>query len=422
VTTIDVRPSIAIDAQQWPDVVNLPAGGLRSVVAAFLLKRAVRTLPLRVQLPNGSQYGAGDDLAPVLRIRRLDAMARRIGATGTIGFGEAYLAGDWETDDLVGVLTAFASNVGTLIPLPLQKLRHQILSRMPSIERNTVQGSATNISRHYDLSNDMFATFLDETMTYSAALFEGTTAAPQRDGALVPSQHRKIDRLLDAARVGPGTRLLEIGTGWGELALRAAARGAQVHSVTISAEQASLARQRIAAAGLSDRVEVELVDYRQVTGTYDAIVSVEMIEAVGLDHVHEYFAALDRHLAPGGRIALQAITMPDDRMRATQDTYTWIRKYVFPGGQILSIPAIEDAVRAHTSLEVSDHFAFGLHYAETLRQWRIRFRAHESEIASLNFDSTFRRMWEYYLAYSEAGFRSGYLDVYQLVLTRKAGA
>jgi cyclopropane-fatty-acyl-phospholipid synthase len=422
VTTTEIRQLVGVDPSRWPDVATAPSRGVRSAVAAVLLKRAVRTLPLRMQLPDGSEYGGGDASAPLVRARRMDALARRIGATGTIGFGEAYLAGDWETDDLVGVLTAFASAVGSLVPLPLQKLRHTILSRMPQTERNTVQGSATNISRHYDLSNDMFATFLDETMTYSAALFDGTAAAPQRDGALVPAQHRKIDRLLDLAQVGPGTRVLEIGTGWGELALRAAARGAFVHSVTISAEQAALARQRIEDAGLGDRVEVELVDYRQVSGTFDAIVSVEMIEAVGLDHVHEYFAALDRHLAPGGRVALQAITMPDDRMRVTQDTYTWIRKYVFPGGQILSIPAIEAAVGAHTSLHIAAKSAFGLHYAETLRQWRLEFHRQDQAVANLGFDPTFRRMWEYYLAYSEAGFRSGYLDVYQLLLTRSAGA
>lgn len=358
-TTTDVRPASTVNPIRWPDVVRVPPRGIRSTVAGLLLTRAARRLPLRMQLPDGTEYGRGDAPAPLMRLRRPDAVARRLGATGTIGFGEAYLAGDWDTDDLVGVLTAFASAVGSLVPLPLQTLRHKILARMPSTERNTVAGSATNIGRHYDLSNEMFATFLDESMTYSAALFDGPPNTPQRDGDLAAAQQRKIDRLLDLAQVGPGTRMLEIGTGWGELAIAAATRGARVHSVTISAEQAALARERIANAGLSDRVEVALRDYRQVEGTYDAIISVEMIEAVGLDHVHEYFAALDRHLAPGGRIALQAITMPDDRMRVTQDTYTWIRKYVFPGGQILSVPAIKTALAEHTNLQVIEHTAFG---------------------------------------------------------------
>jgi cyclopropane-fatty-acyl-phospholipid synthase len=328
------------------------------------------------------------------------------------------MAGDWDTDDLVGVLTAFASNVGRLVPLPLQRLRHAILSRIPTAERNTVAGAARNISRHYDLSNDLFAQFLDPTMTYSSGLFEAADLGAASRGDLTAAQHRKIDRLLDLAGVGAGTRLLEIGSGWGELALRAAARGAYVHTVTISAEQAELLRRRIVEHGFEDRVVVELRDYREVTGTYDAVVSVEMIEAVGLDHVHEYFSVLDQRLADGGSIALQAITMPHDRMLFSQETYTWIRKYIFPGGQILSVDAIEAAVRDHTKLTIVDDLDFGLHYAQTLQQWRETFNSASEAVSSLGFDEVFQRMWEYYLAYSEAGFRAGYLDVHQFRLTK----
>ncbi len=209
--------------------------------------------------------------------------------------------------------------------------------------------------------------------------------------------------------------MLEIGTGWGELAIRAARRGASVRSITLSEEQRVLARARVAAAGLADRVDIDLCDYRAATGTYDAVVSVEMIEAVGFDFLDEYFATLDRLLAPGGRVGLQAITMPHDRMIASRDTYTWIHKYVFPGGQIPSVEALT-AAAGSAGLDVVDSLAFGPHYAETLRLWRERFGAVAGEVDALGFDATFRKMWTFYLAYSEAGFRAKYLDVYQFVL------
>src|SRR5262249_1004345 len=201
------------------------------------------------------------------------------GATGTIGFGEAYMAGDWTAEDLTGVLTAFAAHVRELVPAVLQRLRGAVLRRQPADEDNTVDGAKRNIERHYDLSNDMFRLFLDKSMTYSSALYRGDPDGTRED--LATAQHRKIDRLLDCAGVREGSRLLEIGTGWGELAIRAARRGAHVTSLTISTEQAELARRRIAEAGMAARVDVLLRDYRTTTGRYDAAASVEMIEAAG---------------------------------------------------------------------------------------------------------------------------------------------
>jgi cyclopropane-fatty-acyl-phospholipid synthase len=287
------------------------------------------------------------------------------------------------------------------------------VSRRPERQRNTRDGARENIHRHYDLSNDLFELFLDRTMTYSSALFGGLPAGEED---LAAAQHRKIDRLLDLACVGGGTRLLEIGTGWGELALRAAARGARVRTVTLSREQRDLARRRVAEAGLADRVEVELRDYRDIGGSFDAIVSVEMIEAVGAEYWPAYFAALRDALAPGGRVALQAITMGHDRMLRTASTHTWISKYVFPGGLIPSREAIERHAR-EAGLRVAQDHGFGAHYAETLRLWRERFVRGADVVAALGFDRTFRRMWEFYLGYSEAGFRSRYLDVRQILLT-----
>jgi cyclopropane-fatty-acyl-phospholipid synthase len=212
--------------------------------------------------------------------------------------------------------------------------------------------------------------------------------------------------------------VLEIGTGWGELAIRAAGRGATVLSITVSAQQQELARQRIAAAGQASRAAVELLDYREVTGQFDAIVSVEMIEAVGERYWPEYFRVLDRLLAPGGRVGLQAITMAHHRMLATRRTQTWILKYIFPGGLIPSVMAIEENVRAHTTLEITGRRDFGPDYARTLRIWAERFAAAAGGLDALGFDAVFRRMWLLYLAYSEAGFRSGYLQVSQLLLGR----
>ncbi len=250
------------------------------------------------------------------------------------------------------------------MPAPLQRLRAFYVARAPRTERNTATNTRDNIARHYDLSNDLFATFLDETLSYSSALFDGDRrpgvavagetveqslpTQPAEWSALAAGQARKIERMLDQAGVTSGSRVLEIGTGWGELAIRAAARGATVLTVTLSSEQQALARERIAAAGFADVVDVELLDYRAVQGEFDAVVSVEMIEAVGHEYWKEYFQTIDRVLAPGGKVAIQAITMPHDRMLATRYTYTWITKYIFPGGFLPSTEAITTVTAEHT--------------------------------------------------------------------------
>jgi cyclopropane-fatty-acyl-phospholipid synthase len=404
-----------VDDQRWPDIATVPRKPARAVIAKRIFRHAVRRLPLRVVEPT-NWYGGGTGTDPVMRLVRPDAFFARLGDSGTIGFGEAYMAGDWTTDDLTGVLSAFAANMRDMVPPILHKLRNAVLSRQPGSHDNTIEGARANIHQHYDLSNDLFKLFLDETMTYSSALFSDDPA--RSPDSLADAQRRKIDRLLDCAGVGAGTRLLEIGTGWGELALRAAARGASVTTLTISTEQAALAEDRIRAAGLTDQVTVLLQDYRRVRGRYDAVVSVEMIEAVGANHWDEYFATIDRVLVPGGRVGLQAILQDDYTVLATKDTYTWIRKYIFPGGQLASVEAIERALSAQTSLTVSDRYSFNQHYAETLRRWRLRFEERADEVEALGFDETFRRMWSLYLAYSEAGFRTGYLDVQQMTLTK----
>jgi cyclopropane-fatty-acyl-phospholipid synthase len=403
----------AIDSDRWPALAQVPGGPLGVVsglIADRLLRRATARLPVRLVYPDGVVVGAADPTLPTMAVHRPEALARRIGRDGLIGFGESYMTGDWDSDDLVGLLTEFAKSISELIPPALQRLRPLAVVRAPLSQHNSPEQARRNIADHYDLSNELFAEFLDETMTYSSALFDELPASHDN---LPAAQWRKIDRLLDAAHVGPGSRVLEIGTGWGELCLRAAQRGAQVRSITLSAEQQRLAQERVAAAGLSDRVDIELRDYRDVDGRYDAVVSVEMVEAVGHRFWPTYFQALDRLVVPGGRVAIQAITMPHDRMLATRNTYTWIQKYIFPGGLLPSTEAIIGMTERHTRLRTVDMLSLRPHYAETLRLWRERFTDRRDAVAALGFDDVFRRMWEFYLAYSEAGFRSSYLDAYQ---------
>ncbi|WP_369184924.1 class I SAM-dependent methyltransferase [Streptomyces sp. Y1] len=412
------------DPRHWPDVARVPRTPLKAAVARRLLRRVARRRGLRVELPLSRLLAPAPIDAPVLRLHRPDAFFHRIGESGLIGFGESYQAGEWDSPDLVALLTELATAPETLVPTGAQWLRRLYVKRPPAGELSTVDNARTNIHRHYDLSNELFALFLDPTLSYSSALFPtdsvGTPVASWE--RLADAQHRKIDRLLDLARVGVGTRVLEIGTGWGELAVRAAARGARVVSLTLSEEQLVLARRRIADAGFADLVEVRLCDYRAAEGEFDAVLSVEMIEAVGRPFWPAYFATIDRVLAPGGRAALQAITMPHERMLASSGTYTWILKYIFPGGQIPSVEAIRQATARHTGLRVAACDSFGPHYAQTLRLWRERFTERAEQVELLGFDQVFQRMWELYLAYSEAGFAAGYLDVQQILLTRPEGA
>ncbi len=430
-----IQPS-ARRVATWPGLDATPAGpraGISSVVARRIFTAAVRRLPVTVHLehPGGRSQVLGLG-GPAMTVHRPDEFFARLGRHGLIGFGEAYLTEAWDARDLAGFLAVLAADLPTLVPASLQRARALVVARPPRTQRSTQTNSRNNIAHHYDLSNDLFATFLDETLSYSSALYD--TPIRGHDGHLVAippggeaaaeplaeAQARKIERLLDAAGVGDGTRLLEIGTGWGELAIRAARRGARVRSVTLSTEQQALARDRISAAGMADRVSVDLCDYRDIEehAAYDAVVSVEMIEAVGHEFWPTYFQTLDRVLAPGGRIGLQAILMPHDRMLATRRTHTWINKYIFPGGFLPSAEAIEQVTRDHTSLRVTERLSFGSHYAETLRRWDDAFLAEHDRVRELGFDATFERMWHFYLEYSRSGFASGYLDVEQIVLER----
>ncbi len=416
VATADPAVSIISSANSdWPRVPEVDARGWRSarpLVAKALVRKLTAKLPVRIEFPDGTSFGAGGAKAPAVLVHDPAAFFARIGS-GTAGFAESYLVGDWDCADLPGLFAVFAAHVADLVPAPLRKLRHLYIPGRPADEDDTVDGARRNIERHYDLSNDFFRLFLDSTMTYSSALFEPGDNLEQ-------AQLRKINRLLDLTNTGPGTSLLEIGTGWGELARRAALRGARVTTLTNSTAQWQLARKRAADVGLADRIDFRLGDYRELTGRYDAIVSVEMVEAVGAKYWPVYFAAIDRLLAPGGRVGIQAITMPHDRMLASMGGHSWIHQYIFPGGQIPSTEAIKEVVGAATELTITSEFELGRHYATTLARWRGRLAGAQDEVLKLGFSRAFLRMWDLYLAYSQAGFVAGYLDVWQFGLERSS--
>ena len=382
---------------------------IRAAVAKQLLHRIAPHVDVIVVLPNGEVLGPNKTGLPTLKILN-ENFFNRLGNDLKIGLGESFMAGEWVAEpDLGDVLTPYAERLLNIVPGWMRKFRKLFEPFHPKHEENNPEGSKSNISRHYDLSNELFTLFLDETMTYSSANFAQDDHTFEN---LAKAQIRKIEGILDFAGVKAGMNILEIGTGWGQLAMQAAYRGAKVHSITLSKEQKALADQRIAKAGLSNLINVEIRDYRHLQGEYDAVVSVEMIEAVGEKYWPTYFGAISKHLKKGGRFGLQAITMPHDRLLASKHAYTWIHKYIFPGGIIPSREVIDHFTRP--TLKLVDSRPLGPDYGVTLKLWRERFMNNYDQVKALGFDDEFGRMWQYYLAYSEAGFRSGHLNVWQL--------
>ncbi|NYI79134.1 SAM-dependent methyltransferase [Nocardioides panzhihuensis] len=395
-------------------------GSLRASIAKQILRLATRQAPVDVVLPDGSllnrRGGSPTAGRPGIVLRSPESFYGRVAVNPKIGIGEAYTAEDWHAadgTDLADALTPYAERLSGLLPAWMLRLRGLVDQPIPADQRGAVEDTQENISAHYDLGNEMFAAFLDPTLSYSSAMFDRTRPLAEQD--LQEAQLRKVNAALDLAGVGAGDEVLEIGTGWGTLAIEAARRGARVTTVTLSVEQAAMARERVEAAGLTERVEVLVRDYRHVAGTFDAVVSIEMIEAVGERYWPEYFATLSRLVRPGGAIALQAITMPHQRYLATRHSYGWIQKHIFPGGLIPSTTAISEQA-GRVGLAVTRTDTFGADYAETLRRWRAAFLAAWPTIRSDAFGEEFRRTWEFYLAYCEAGFRAGVIDVAQIRL------
>ena len=381
-------------------------------MSAALVLRALERLErgrLEVALPGGQRRAFGEGNARAdLEVRNREAFTRILRA-GDIGFAEGYLDGDWTTSDLTRLLTLLAANREPLErPLYgsfLGRLAHRLLHLARA---NTRTGSRRNIAAHYDLGNEFYALWLDPTMTYSSALYQG-------DGArsLEQAQHAKLSRALERLELASGARLLEIGCGWGSFAELAAAHGHHVTGLTLSAEQLAHARRRLGA-----HAAIELRDYRDERGRYDAVVSIEMIEAVGERWWPAYFAKIAEVLPAGGRALVQAIMIDDalfERYRAGSD---FIQKYIFPGGMLPS-PARFEFEAAAAGLRVVEVHRFGADYARTLAAWRGRFLARWEEARALGFDERFRRLWEFYLAYCEAGFASGSTDVVQYLLVKR---
>lgn len=334
---------------------------------------------------------------------------------GDLGAGESYMRGDWRVDDLPAFIELAARNAaavgGDTWFTSLMNVPNTVAHWMRG---NTRRGSRRNIHAHYDLSNDLFALFLDPTMAYSSAVF----ASP--DEPLEVAQRRKFDALLTKVDVRADDHLLEIGCGWGGFAVHAArTRGCRVTGITISEEQFALAVDRVRAAGLQDRVDIQLRDYRDLRGQFSKIVSIEMLEAVGREHWPAFFGTCNQVLAPNGRIALQVITVPDHRFERYARTADWIQKYIFPGSLLGSIGGFIDAMReAGTPLTIRGVEDIAPHYAETLKRWRAAFFARLEDVRRLGFDERFVRMWDFYLASCEAYFRTRTIGNLQVVIGR----
>jgi len=384
-------------------------GRLLEGAAVRVLEHALAELEggtLEVSLPNGAvrRFGRG---APVRLDIRSRAFFRRLATRGKLGFGESYTAGEWESDDLVALFELLLQNAGAAA------VRHARVRRLLELRprlnrRNGLVRARRNIAYHYDLGNELFALMLDPTMTYSCAVFdhEGQT--------LEAAQRAKYERLCATLELGPQDHVLEIGCGWGGFARHAATtRGCRVTGLTISHEQAVLARERT--AGLP--VEIREEDYRSVRGTFSKVVSIEMLEAIGADQFATYFATIDRVLEPGGLAAVQTILVPEQRWDRYRTSPDWIERYVFPGCLIPSLESLARAMR-RTRLGIYGVDEIGVHYAETLRRWRERFHARIDDVRALGYDTRFERTWDFYLAFCEAAFRTRALRDAQLLLAR----
>ena len=380
------------------------------------LRESWSTGHLSVEMPDGRVLSFGPDAAgrrARLRIKS-PTFFRHLLLGGDMGVGESYMDGEWEADDLASFLTLAAENEDQLeLVTPLTKVLNLGNDALHLLRRNTRRGSRKNIAAHYDLSNEFFQLFLDETLTYSSALFE------HEGQPLADAQRNKYRALAEKAQLGPSDHVLEVGCGWGGFALFAASRyGCRVTGITVSQRQHALARARVAEAGLEDRIEIRFQDYRDLTGTFDKIVSIEMFEALGREHWPVFFRKLDEILSPRGLVALQTISLPDYRFEEYARHCDWMQRYIFPGGLLASLHHVTGAMSRVSRLGVQDLEDIGPHYALTLAHWRRTFLSRLDAVRSLGFDDRFIRTWDYYLAACEAYFATRRLGTVQLVLTR----
>ena len=392
---------------------SLLAGLSRRLVHARLDRMRHGRLVLHEQ-GESSAFGPAGGVEVNVTVRH-PAFYPELAFGGSVGAGEAYMLGHWVADDLTALVRLLLRNREALDGMEggLARLSSPMRTAAHWLHRNTREGSRRNISAHYDLGNELYRLFLDETMMYSSAVFE-------RPGmTLAEAQAAKLEAICRKLELGPDDHVLEIGTGWGGFALHAAGKvGCRVTTTTISPNQHALATERVRAAGLQDRVTVLLQDYRELEGTYDKLVSIEMIEAVGHQYFGEFFRRCDALLRPGGRMLLQAITIADQRYEQARREVDFIKRYIFPGCCIPSVTALANAMTDASRLRIVALEDIGLHYATTLASWRDNFLRNSLRVRALGYPETFIRMWTFYLAYCEGGFAERALGDLQLVLER----
>ncbi|MBL0718749.1 class I SAM-dependent methyltransferase [Piscinibacter sp. Jin2] len=400
----------------------LPAGAPAAARVVFGLLQKLQHGTLDVQLPDGSLLRFGEphpstqERHGALRLLDWSACSAAL-KSGDIGFAESYIDGRWTTPDLAALLKVFIANRDAIESVVYGSWWGALLYRIKHLlNRNTKAGSEKNIHAHYDLGNGFYSLWLDETMSYSSALFEG-----ELDRPLPEAQRAKVRRALREVQAGPGCRVLEIGCGWGGLAEVAATEfGARLDGVTISREQLAWGQARMQAAGLAEQARLRYQDYREIDdGPFDAVVSIEMFEAVGREYWDSYFDTVQRQLKPGGLACIQTITIRDDLFDRYVKSTDFIQQYIFPGGLLPSISQFEAMAGKH-GLLVERRLAFGPDYAETLKRWREAFLGQDGRVRRLGFDTRFMRIWEFYLAYCEAAFAMGNTNVVQFTL-RKPG-
>ena len=334
---------------------------------------------------------------------------------GVLGAGEAYVAGAWTADDLPTVVQVLLANRQVMAKLDggMARVTRPMLKLAHRMQRNSREACREYISAHYDLGNEFFATFLDESMTYSCGIFETPEAT------LAESQDAKYEALCRKLDLKPGMRVLEIGCGWGGFAEYAATRyGCKVTATTISDRQFQYARDRVMKAGIGKQVDIQSVDYRDLRGTFDRVVSIEMVEAIGHRWLNRFAEVCAERLAPDGALGLQAITIDDRQYERAKNTVDFIKRYVFPGSFIPSVDALHRAFATRTDMRLLDLQDIGLDYAHTLELWRERFLASRETILGMGFDETFIRLWDYYFAYCEGGFRARVLSDVQMIFAR----
>ncbi|WP_417545528.1 class I SAM-dependent methyltransferase [Marinobacter sp.] len=334
---------------------------------------------------------------------------------GSVGAAEAYVAGDWSSPDLTALLRFFTRNIDRMNEFEdkFSWVTKPALKGLHWLNRNTKDGSRKNISAHYDLGNDLFETFLDPTMMYSSAIY------PSEESTLEEAAVHKLDTICQKLDLQPNDRVIEIGTGWGGFAIHAAKHyGCHVTTTTISKEQLELAQDRVCSEGLEDRITLLFDDYRDLAGQFDKLVSIEMIEAVGPQFLDSYFSQISALLKPDGLALVQAINMPEQRYLRALKNVDFIQRFIFPGSFIPSFGAILESVRNESNLVLTHSEDTGFHYARTLRDWCERFMANREQLESKGYDQAFRRLWNFYFAYCEAGFSERAIGVSQLVFAK----